>query len=82
MKKYGSRSEVYNGEAEATRGGLTKADLILSKTGKIVSKKKSEAALAAYKKYGFTKRLPAKAAEPAPQEPKRKRRKRKKKVDE
>ena len=36
MRKYGTRSEVYNGECEKTRGGLTKDDLMLSKTGKIV----------------------------------------------
>ena len=77
MRKYGTRSEVYNGECEKTRGGLTKDDLMLSKTGKIVSKKKSLAAAESYKKFGFKKR----EAEPEPEEPKKKRR-RKKKVAE
>ena len=55
MKKYGDRQAVYNGIAEKTRGGLTKDDLMLSKTGRIVSKKKSLAAAESYKKYGFSK---------------------------
>ena len=56
MRKYGTRQEVYNLEAQKTRGGLTKADLMVSKTGKIVSKKKSMAAAESYKKFGFKKR--------------------------
>ena len=55
-KKFGSRSEVYDENAEMTRGGLRKADLIVSRTGRIVSKKKSEMARTAYEKYGFNKR--------------------------
>ena len=39
--KFGSRSEVWDESVNMTRGGLTKADLMLSKTGRIVSKKKS-----------------------------------------
>jgi hypothetical protein len=39
-----------------TRGGLTKNDLMLSKSGRIVSKKKSEAAKVAYTQFGFRKR--------------------------
>jgi len=82
-KKYGSRQEVFSGEAEKTRGGLRKEDLILSKEGKIVSKKKSEAALQTYKKFGFKKRAPKEEAkEPEPEEPKKKRRRRKKKPTE
>ena len=69
-KKYGSRQEVFDGTSEMTRGGLTKADLMLSR-GKIVSKKKSDAAKASYAKYGFKKRVvDAKS-------PKKKRRRRK-----
>ena len=81
MKKYGTRTEVYNDEAECTRGGLCKDDLIISKNGKIVSKKKSIAALENYKKFGFKKRVVQKEDEPQP-EPKKKRRRRKKKTEE
>ena len=67
-KKYGSRQEVFDGLSEMTRGGLTKADLMLSR-GKIVSKKKSDAAKASYAKYGFKKRATS------PEKKKRRRRK-------
>ena len=78
MKKYGSRSEVFAEEAEKTRGGLTKEDLMLSKDGKIVSKKKSLAASETYRKYGFKKRIQVEAVA---EEPKKKRRRRKKKTE-
>ena len=78
MRKYGNRQDVFNGEAEKTRGGLTKDDLILSKTGKIVSKKKSLAAAESYKKFGFKKRE-LEPVEEKQEEPKKKRRRRKKK---
>lgn len=68
MKKYGDRQSVYDGLCKMTRGGLTKDDLLQSKTGKIVSKKKSERAKENYAKYGFSKR------EIAKEEPKKKRR--------
>ena len=56
-RRYGSRYEVFDSEtAEQTRGGLRKEDLMLSRTGKIVSKKKSLAAKALYEQYGFKKR--------------------------
>ena len=79
MRKYGNRQDVYNGEAEKTRGGLTKDDLILSKTGKIVSKKKSLAAAESYKKFGFKKRELEPVEEKQEEQPKKKRRRRKKK---
>ena len=41
-RRYGSRQEVWIGEALMTRGLLKKADL-LEKNGKIISKKISEA---------------------------------------
>ena len=44
MRKYGSRQEVWDNLCTMTRGGLTKDDLMMSKTNKIVSKKKSMAA--------------------------------------
>ena len=44
----GSKQEVWNGTAHKTAGGLTKADLVLSKGGKPVSKRQSEAAAARY----------------------------------
>ena len=82
-KKFGSRSEVYDENAEMTRGGLRKADLIVSRTGRIVSKKKSEMARTAYEKYGFSKR-PVANTEDAPEtiEPKKKKRRRRKKTTE
>ena len=49
VRRYGTRSEVFDSEtAEMTRGGLRKADLVLSRTGKIVSKKKSESVSAKF----------------------------------
>ena len=77
-RKYGSRSEVWEGLCTMTRGGLTKDDLMMSKTNKIVSKRKSEAAKQAYEKFGFAKRQ---APEPESKEPKKKRRRRKKKLE-
>ena len=60
-RRYGSRSEVFDSEtAEMTRGGLRKADLVLSRTGKIVSKRKSESAKKIYDEHGFNKRAPPK----------------------
>ena len=44
----GSKAEVWNGSALKTAGGLTKADLVLSKKGKPVSKRQSEAAAERY----------------------------------
>lgn len=41
MKTFGSRAEVYHGNAKKTTGGLTKSDLVKNKHGEIVSKKKS-----------------------------------------
>merc|ERR1711868_54527 len=35
----GSKRKVWNGTAKWTKGGLTKADLMLNKSGKVVSKK-------------------------------------------
>ena len=73
-RRYGSRYEVFDsGLAEMTRGGLRKGDLMLSRTGKIVSKKKSASAKALYEQYCFKKRV----AKPDP-EPKKKRKRRKK----
>ena len=45
----GFKAEVWNGSALKTAGGLTKADLVLSKKGKPVSiKRQSEAAAERY----------------------------------
>ena len=74
-RKYGSRQEVFDGLSEMTRGGLTKADLMISR-GKIVSKKKSDAAKASYAKFGFKKRAPVKP------EPKKRRRRKKAVIEE
>ena len=81
MRKYGTRNQVGDGEAQMTRGMLTKDDLIMSSNGRLVSKKKSEAAKKNYKMFGFQKRTKEEEKEPEPEAPppKRKRRKRKKK---
>ena len=42
LKKRGTREEVWNGQAGSTSGGLTRADLMISSNGRIVSKKASE----------------------------------------
>lgn len=44
VKRLGSRSEVYHGNAQKTSGGLTKNDLVKNKFGYIVSRKKSSMA--------------------------------------
>lgn len=36
----GSRAQVFHGTADQTSGGLTRNDLVMSKSGEIVSKKK------------------------------------------
>ena len=41
MVSYGTRAEVWQGEADKTRGGLKKDDLMLNRRGKLVSKKRS-----------------------------------------
>jgi hypothetical protein len=40
LKTFGSRAEVFHGNAKKTTGGLTKKDLIKNKNGAIVSRKK------------------------------------------
>ena len=65
-RRYGTRFEVFDSEtAEMTRGGLRKADLMMSRSGKIVSKKKSESAKALYEKFGFNKRVVQKSKKKA-----------------
>ena len=44
----GSKQDVWAGTAQRTAGGLTKADLVLNKQGKPVSKKQSMAAAERY----------------------------------
>ena len=39
-RTFGSRAEVFHGNAHKTTGGLTKKDLIKNKHGEIVSRKK------------------------------------------
>jgi hypothetical protein len=40
VKTFGSRAEVFHGNAKKTTGGLTKKELIKNKHGEIVSRKK------------------------------------------
>merc|ERR1712215_453959 len=50
-----AKSSVFRGTKEKTSGGLKKSDLTKNKTGKIVSKKASEAAKKRFKKNGLAK---------------------------
>ena len=82
VKRYGTRSEVIDGLALSTRGGLKAEDLMVNRAGKIVSKRKSELAKKTYAQYGFKKRAqpepePEPEPEPAPAPKKRRRRKKK-----
>lgn len=45
----GSKLKVYHGTASRTAGGLTKADLVMNKRGRIVSKKQQAAGRKAFK---------------------------------
>ena len=55
MKTFGSRAEVFHGNAKKTTGGLTKSNLLQNKHGEIVSRKKSLTAKKEKRleKYGF-----------------------------
>ena len=44
----GTKKQVWDGTAQRTAGGLTKADLVLSKKGKPVSEHQSQAAAERY----------------------------------
>ena len=74
-RKFGTRSEVWEGTAKQTRGKLQKGDLVMSRSGRIVSKRKSELAKKSYAAYGFKPRAAAVAA------PKKKRRRKKQKKE-
>ena len=67
VKKFGTRSEVLDGLALSTRGGLKADDLMINRSGKIVSKRKSDLAKKTYAQYGFKKRQAE--PEPKPEEP-------------
>ena len=53
----GQRRQVFKGRAKRTTGGLKKSDLIENKQGRIVPKKKSEAAKARYIERGNPVRI-------------------------
>ena len=64
IPKFGSRRQVISGRAQQTTGGLRKKDLVLSKGGRVVSKKKRVRALgsknnmrAHLKKFGGAKQI-------------------------
>merc|ERR1719350_408085 len=50
-----AKSSVFRGTKAKTSGGLKKSDLIKSKSGKVVSKKKSDRAKVAFKNNGLAK---------------------------
>lgn len=49
MVTVGTKAQVYHGTAKHTSGGLTKKDLMKTRKGRIVSKKKHAAGLKAIK---------------------------------
>ena len=49
-KTVGTKAEVYHGTAKHTSGGLTKSDLMKTKKGRIVSKRKHAAGMKAIKR--------------------------------
>lgn len=49
-RRIGSKAQVYHGTAERTSGGLHKDDLMKNKNGRIVSKKKHELGIIAFKR--------------------------------
>ena len=55
MKTFGTRAEVFHGNAKKTSGGLTKSDLEKNKNGRIVSKKLAALAKKSIKKNLFDK---------------------------
>ena len=72
LKTFGSRAEVFHGNAKKTSGGLTKKDLMKNKHGAIVSRKKHLTAkrekrlekhgyFAKKGKFGFVKKSPKKS---------------------
>lgn len=54
-KKWGSKQQVWSGDAYRTRGHLRKGDLCLNARRQVVSKRKSDASKARYAKQGFSK---------------------------
>ncbi len=50
MMTVGSKAQVFHGSAKHTSGGLTRKDLMKTKAGRIVSRKKHTAGLKAIKK--------------------------------
>lgn len=50
MMTVGSKAQVFHGTAKHTSGGLTRKDLMKTKAGRIVSRKKHAAGLKAIKK--------------------------------
>ncbi len=50
VRAVGSKAQVWHGTADHTSGGLKKKDLMKTKKGRIVSKKKHAAGLKAIKK--------------------------------
>lgn len=71
MKQFGTRYEVFCGEAQRTRYGLTKEGLVMSH-GKVVSKKKHEHAMANKAEYVDkmnARRRNLRAPSPAPARP-------------
>ena len=62
-KKWGSKKEVWSGDAFMTRGNLRKDDLCLNARRQVVSKLKSEASKVRYKKHGFKKQEEEKVEE-------------------
>jgi hypothetical protein len=60
---FGSKIQVWHGNATKTKGGLKKEDLMENKQGKIVSKKKHEMGKLAFKKNNLKSKTPEEMAE-------------------
>jgi hypothetical protein len=50
MKTFGSKAQVYHGTCKKTAGGLKKSDLMMTKKGRIVSRKQHAAGKKAIKR--------------------------------
>jgi len=66
MVTVGTKVQVWHGQADKTRGGLTKKDLMISKRGKIISKKKHQMGLQRYKENKAKLREPFGSKKTAP----------------
>ena len=70
MQRIGSKTQVWHGTADHTSGGLKRTDLVKSKSGKVVSKKKQAAGKRAFAKNNLKPRTKDELANIRPNKPK------------